>query len=44
MSTENHRDGYTISTDKARINIPIIHKYPTARLPGHDLQTQKSSV
>lgn len=27
MPTENHRDGYTISTDKARLNIPLIHEY-----------------
>jgi len=24
---EYHRDGYTISTDKTRIDIPIVHEY-----------------
>jgi GNAT superfamily N-acetyltransferase len=27
MPSETYRDGYTISTDKARLNIPLIHEY-----------------
>lgn len=44
---EIHRDGYTISTDKTRLNIPLIHEYLSQHsywAMGRSLEIVRNSI